>query len=57
MWRASREGKTVQQAKDASSIGNQEQLFVSLADGIGHTMQQLARLSEHAGSNPDIQNE
>ncbi len=47
----------MQQTKGTEGGGNHEQLFMSLADGIGHTMQQLARLSEHAGSNPDIQSE
>ncbi|MBL8122121.1 hypothetical protein JNM87_05225 [Candidatus Saccharibacteria bacterium] len=42
----------MQQSTWAKALSGQERLFVSLADGVSHTMLQLARLSEQAGSTP-----
>ena len=38
--------------RQSNNLGDQEQLFMSLADGMQHTMLQLARLSEAAGDVP-----
>jgi hypothetical protein len=42
----------VQRATISKELNDQEQLFMSLADGVSHTMLQLALLSEQAAQSP-----